>query len=423
MSEHGTHGVTDDAGFASTSQDLSSTHIEIDAALSLRSVAGSRFFRSNCSRLATLCEQMAIRFARGGRLIGIGASPAARSDVHHVTVEFVHPVIVGKRALPAFGITGTASSIATQVRLLAEPADIVLALDSDCEEFAHPAMEALALAKANQCLTIAFRCDQAEYNLVADCDDAFVRQEICEVAYHMLWELVHVFFDHNVSVSEGKPPAVRTQSAASFLYPFLDRPTSNLDSVIADVERSILAKSDEINSLRLGTVGDHDSGNRRAFLGATQAITTSLERGGTIYAMGNGGSATDAMDTVADYLFPPAPLKPRRAQDLAQDAAIITALTNDIGPDVIFSRQLIAHARQKDIVVAYSTSGNSRNVILALSEARSRGLSSIAFVGYDGGRILSDGLADHVISTDSQNIPRIQEAQATAHHIMRSLVG
>ena len=396
---------------------------EIEAAVLLRSLTGSSFFLANAGRLAALCQEMAVRFARGARLVGLGSSPAARSDVHHVTVEFVHPVIVGKRALPAFGITGVASSIASQVLLLAEPDDIVFALDSDFPPRPHPMIEALEVARGKGCLTVAFGFDRAEHNLVVECDDSFVRQEICEVTYHMLWELVHVFFDHNVSVSEGKPPSLRTQSAASFLYPFLDRPSSNLESVIADVERSIIAKSDEVNSLRRGTVGERNSANRGALVEAAQAITRSLDRGGTLLAMGNGGSATDAMDTVADYLFPPAPLKPRRAHDMAQDSAIITALTNDIGPDVIFSRQIIAHARQHDVVIAYSTSGNSRNIILALAEARSRGLSSIALVGYDGGRILSESLADYVISTHSQNIPRIQEAQATAHHIMRGLVG
>lgn len=95
---------------------------------------------------------------------------------------------------------------------------------------------------------------------------------------------------------------------------------------------------------------------------------------------------------------------------------------NDIGTEVIFSRQIIAYAQPRDVVMAFSTSGNSRNVIQALAEARARGLKSIAFVGYDGGRIRAERLADHTIVSESQNIPRIQEAQATAHHILRSLV-
>jgi D-sedoheptulose 7-phosphate isomerase len=74
-------------------------------------------------------------------------------------------------------------------------------------------------------------------------------------------------------------------------------------------------------------------------------------------------------------------------------------------------------------VIAFSTSGNSRNIIQALDEARRRGMTSVAFVGYDGGQILADALADAVVVSPSQYVPRIQEAQATAWHIIRELVG
>ncbi len=73
-------------------------------------------------------------------------------------------------------------------------------------------------------------------------------------------------------------------------------------------------------------------------------------------------------------------------------------------------------------LVALSTSGNSENLIVALAEARARGLATIAMVGYDGGRIAAERLADHVIVTRSQNIPRIQEAQASAYHALRELI-
>ena len=75
------------------------------------------------------------------------------------------------------------------------------------------------------------------------------------------------------------------------------------------------------------------------------------------------------------------------------------------------------------MLLALSTSGNSENVIEALSEARRRGLLTIAMVGYDGGRIAAERLADHVVVTRSQHIPRIQEAQASAYHVLRELVG
>ena len=84
---------------------------------------------------------------------------------------------------------------------------------------------------------------------------------------------------------------------------------------------------------------------------------------------------------------------------------------------------MIAYGRRGDVAVALSTSGGSANIVEALGEARRRGLATVAFVGYDGGRIASERLADHVIVTPSEHIPRIQEAQASAYHVMRELVG
>jgi D-sedoheptulose 7-phosphate isomerase len=124
------------------------------------------------------------------------------------------------------------------------------------------------------------------------------------------------------------------------------------------------------------------------------------------------------MDVVADFRA-----RGRAAIDLTEDPAILTALANDIGPEAIFTRQVIAYGRAGDALIALSTSGNSVNVIEALSEARRRGLVTIAMVGYDGGRIESERLADHVIVTRSEHIPRIQEAQASAYHVLVELVG
>ena len=84
---------------------------------------------------------------------------------------------------------------------------------------------------------------------------------------------------------------------------------------------------------------------------------------------------------------------------------------------------MIAHGRAGDVLLALSTSGNSLSVLDALAEARRRELVTIAFVGYDGGRVAAERLADHIIVTPSQHIPRIQEAQATAYHVLRELIG
>ena len=129
------------------------------------------------------------------------------------------------------------------------------------------------------------------------------------------------------------------------------------------------------------------------------------------------------MDVVADFRCPPdAGWPPRAAMDLTEDPAILTAIANDIGTEALFARQIIAYGEPGDTVLALSTSGNSSNVIAALAEARGRGLRTVAMVGYDGGRVAAEDLADHVIVTRSEHIPRIQEAQASAYHVLRQLV-
>src|SRR4051812_47970483 len=103
-------------------------------ALAERTRANRAFFEVEAERLARLCHRMAERFARGGRLVAFGHTPAERSDARHVAVEFVHPVIVGKRALPALGLAGEGGPVEAQVELLAEPEDIVIGFGHQARE-------------------------------------------------------------------------------------------------------------------------------------------------------------------------------------------------------------------------------------------------------------------------------------------------
>jgi len=348
--------------------------------LERRREASDRYFAEQGAQLAELCRTMAERFERGGRLLAVGGSPQAWSDAHHVAVEFVHPVIVGKRALPALAVEATTAG------LLAREDDMVISF----EPLTVLAGETWALEPA--------------------AGDPFVRQELAETAYHCLWELVHVFFDHLGGSSAGA-------GASGFLYPFLETGGGDLDAVVDDVRASVAMKAAEIAELRERTLTD----GREELIAAAGTIRRSLDAGGTLLAFGNGGSATDAMDVVADFCAAPQGWPERRALALT-DAAILSALANDIGPGALFSRQVIAYGRPGDVALALSTSGGSANIVEALAEARRRGLATIAFVGYDGGRIEAERLADHVIVTPSQHIPRIQEAQASAYHVLRELV-
>jgi D-sedoheptulose 7-phosphate isomerase len=370
------------------------------ALLSVRTECNARFFEESAEALAGVCHLMAERFARGGRLIAFGHSPAARSDARHVAVEFVHPVIVGKRALPAIALTG-------EVGLIAAPDDIAMGFGADCDD-------AVAVARERGCLTIAFAPVGAEWEFKPPTDDPFIGQELVETLYHVLWELVHVFFEHRGLLEGRTERRVHDAGASSFLYPFLDERESNLDAVLDDVRRSVLMKAQEIGALREQTLTD----NAAVLVAAGDALRASFERGGKLLALGNGGSATDAMDVVADLHAASRP-----AIDLTEDPGILTAIANDVGVEAIFSRQVIAYGAPGDAVLALSTSGNSGNVIHALAEARRRGLVTIAMVGYDGGRVAGEGLADHVVVTRSEHIPRIQEAQASAYHALVELVG
>jgi D-sedoheptulose 7-phosphate isomerase len=357
-----------------------------------------RFFGAEAERVARLCHRMAERFARGGRLLSVARSPCGWSDARHVAVEFVHPVIVGKRALPALALAPE------QLSVLAEPDDIVVAFDRG---------EDLSAASARGCLTIAFDATTAaDWVFVPPTSDPFAAQELAESLYHFLWEHVHVFFEHRGLLEGRLAKQVHDSGASSFLYPFLGEQETNLDAVLEDVRGSVLMKAREVAELREQTLSE----GRDALEAAAADLRSAFAGGGRLLALGNGGSATDAMDVVADFHGHP-------AIDLTADSAIITAIANDVGTEAIFARQVIAYGRDGDVLLALSTSGNSSNVIAALGEAGRRGVRTVAFVGYDGGRVAAESLADHVVVTRSQHIPRIQEAQASAYHVLRELVG
>ena len=381
--------------------------MSVAALLSERTDCNARFFEESADGLARVCHLMAERFARGGRLIAFGRSPAARSDARHVAVEFVHPVIVGKRALPAVAFAGEGGDLAAQVSLIAAADDVAMGFGADCGD-------AIAVSRRRGCLTIAFAPAGAEWEFEPPTSDPHVRQELVETLYHVLWELVHVFFEHRGLLEGRSVRRVHDAGASSFLYPFLDERESDLDAVLDDVRRSVLMKAADVGALREQTLTD----NASVLADAAGALRASFERGGKLLALGNGGSATDAMDVVADLRATGHP-----AIDLTEDPGILTAIANDIGVEAIFSRQVIAYGAPGDALLALSTSGNSGNVIHALAEARRRGLVTIAMVGYDGGRVLGEDLADHVVVTRSEHIPRIQEAQASAYHALLELIG
>ena len=220
-------------------------------------------------------------------------------------------------------------------------------------------------------------------------------QEVFEVLYHVLWETVHVYFEHR---EQG-----HDVGNSSFLYPFFGKGEQSLEEVVEEVQRSMLQKVQEVNRLRAAA----SESEAAALSDIAVAIVERLERGGKLIAFGNGGSATDANDLVADCLDPPPGFGTIPAGSLSSEPANITA---------------IAHARPEDVAIGISTSGGSANILSALAEARNRGLLTVGIVGYDGGRIVGERLADHAVVVRSDSIPRIQEVQASIYHVLRGLL-
>jgi len=363
-----------------------------------------QFFSSEALRLATACREMSERFLRGGRLIAFGRGPYA-TDAQHVSVEFVHPVIVGKRALPALDIS---TLFRPWLEVILQREDIVMGFgppegDSEVEY-------ALELARIRQAMTFALPGKQGSYFIEPATNDPFMHQELIEILYHTLWETVHVFFEHReLGYEVGE---------AGFLYPFLGQEKQKTASVIEQVAESIRMKVDDDAKLRAQVALEESDQIGEAVVAIHERVT----RGGKLILFGNGGSATDANDWAIDCVLPPVGYQPIPAVSLALEPANITAVANDIGTEAIFLRQLIAQARPEDVAIGISTSGGSRNIIMALEEARKRNLLTVGLLGYDGGEIKRRGLVEFPIVVRCDYIPRIQEVQATLYHTIREML-
>jgi D-sedoheptulose 7-phosphate isomerase len=191
----------------------SSAELAVREAFARRAGPGEALAR-DAEAVSRACCDIALRFHQGGKLIVFG-NGATATDAQHVVVEFVHPVIVGKRALPAMSLTNDAATVtgiaraegfdsvfAAQLRLLASSADVALGLsvDGGCANV----LEGLRVARELGLLTVAMvgadggqivRDGHADHVLVAHAEDVCIVKEIHVTTYHILWELVHVFLE------------------------------------------------------------------------------------------------------------------------------------------------------------------------------------------------------------------------------------
>lgn len=451
-----------------------------------REIAGresvlSAFLAAEQERIARVCFEMARAFSRGATLIVYGTGPAA-TDAAHVAVEFMHPVIVGKRALPALALSNDPTG-ASRLPYLPRRDDIALGIT---HSYADPEIEGwLSRLWRRGLLTIGLGGapvsgekttlhHMVDHALIVPSTDPIVVQEIQESTYHVLWELVHVFFEHpgllseacitcgdvavparvvalsgdratiekdgareqvavdlidDVSIGDvllchagvalqklpdGQPPGgqpVNGGDTTAFLYPFLESEEDDLETVFEDVRASTLQKGRDVSALRASI-------DVRMVEHCAGAIRERLARGGRLIAFGNGGSSTDAQDLAADVLYSGWP-----AIALTNDVATVTAVGNDVGFDKVFARQLIALGRSDDVAVGISTSGSSANIIAGLEEAHRRQMLTCAITGYDGGRLRELDWLDHLFIVHGDYIPRLQEAHATIYHLLLDAIG
>ncbi len=192
-----------------------------------------------------------------------------------------------------------------------------------------------------------------------------------------------------------------------FLYPFIDGGRMEAGELLADLSSSAAAKSAESTRLLHETRTLLEG--QLALVAA--AMTERLGAGGEVFTMGNGGSSTDA-DGFAQLLSRPPRGRPLPARSLVADPAVLSALGNDVGYELVFSRQVIAYGRPQDVLVGFSTSGSSSNLMRAFAEARRAGLLTVGLAGYEGGDMASSADVEHCLVVRCDSVHRIQETQA-----------
>jgi len=191
-----------------------------------------------------------------------------------------------------------------------------------------------------------------------------------------------------------------------FLYPFIESEERGRAELLDDLAQSARAKIAESRSLRETTLERCESQLRRA----GRAMAACFVRGGRVFAFGNGGSATDA-DNAVDLFSRPPRGRPLPAVSLVKNGAVLTALANDVGFELVFSRQIIAHARRGDVALGFSTSGDSPNLLRAFEEAARRGLVTVGLCGYERAAMARTEAVQHCLVVSSESVHRIQEVQ------------
>lgn len=203
------------------------------------------------------------------------------------------------------------------------------------------------------------------------------------------------------------------------LYPFLHGGAKDPQREQAVLLESVGRKAADSQSVKQAFFADM----AEALVSASRAIAGVYLADGRLFSMGNGGSSCDAAHFAVEFQHPVTAGRPALpATNLVADAAMMTAVGNDIGMRHVFLRQVQAHGRRGDGLVGFSTSGNSDNLIAAFGKARELGMLTVGLAGGDGGDMRTSGLVDHLLVVASDSIHRVQETHVACYHILWDLV-
>ncbi|MDO6460927.1 SIS domain-containing protein [Granulosicoccaceae sp. 1_MG-2023] len=203
------------------------------------------------------------------------------------------------------------------------------------------------------------------------------------------------------------------------LYPFLSAKAEDERVSDAALLNSVQQKAAESLAVKKAFF----DANGQQLVDAARLLADSYAAGGRLFTMGNGGSACDAAHLAVEFQHPVTTGRPAlAAMNLGNDMAMFSAVANDVGVKHVFTRQLLAHARKGDVLVGFSTSGNSGNLLAAFTAARGAGLACIGFAGHDGGEMQASGLLDCCLTVPTDSIHRVQETHLTCYHILWDLV-
>ena len=205
-------------------------------------------------------------------------------------------------------------------------------------------------------------------------------------------------------------------------YPFLHEERTSDGKLLEDLGFSLLEKARESAEVKTKFFAD----NKDAILSASLRMAKAFHRGGKLLVCGNGGSATDAQHIAVEFMHPiTVGRKALPAICLTNDIAMMTAVANDVGFADVFTRQIIALGSEGDVLLAISTSGNSKNLMHAFATARRMRMTTIGFAGSNGGEmaeLAAGGLLDFCLTVPTASIHRIQETHVALYHIMWDMV-